>query len=163
MRKPSAIPELLELEHLLPVLFLVLTLFPKRVPPRNELVHDEACCPDVDWLPVALSSGHLLRCLIDERSATLLHALPCLILDSQPKVDELDAVILALLADHDVAGLQISMHIVVPMDVLEAQENAPHNGGALLVLEVPVAVALHQRAQGAAASELHFHHGVVVV
>ena len=157
LREPSSIPKLLELQQAFSIPPLVFTFFPQRMLSGDQLVHDEARSPHIDRLSIALPTRHLLRRLIDECATTLVHALPGLVLHSEAEVNQFDCVISALLPDNYVRWLQISVDVIMPMDVLDAQKNVFHDESAILVLQMPISVSFHQGAESSALGKFHFH------
>ena len=87
------------------VCYIIVTPLPKRMPSSYQLVHDEARCPHIDRLAITLSSSHLLRRLIDQRTTRFVHALSRLVLDSKSKVYKLDLLKLLSIGKNHIGGL----------------------------------------------------------
>ena len=101
------------------VCYIIVTPFPKRMPSSYKLVHDEARCPHIHRLAITLPSCHLLRRLIDQRATSFVHTLASLVLDSKSKVHQLNLLELISIGKNHIAGLQVSVHHIMSMEVLQ--------------------------------------------
>jgi len=110
------------LEFVLVAVF-VLALDVEGVVAADEFVHDEACGPQVHRLRVRVLTQHLLRRLIHQRPASVVYPPRYyrLNLNRQPKVHQLHRRKVLNGLHHDVARLDVSVHQVKLVDVLQTQ------------------------------------------
>jgi len=100
----------------------------------EEDVEDDACAPDVALFIVLLPQN--FRSYVVRSSELLLEEDPCSEFGGCAEVDDLDFRILVVLVKQEVLGLEVPVHDVLAVDVVERGEHLLHDVGRVPLAEV---------------------------
>ena len=161
--EPSTVFQPFIVQSLGSICFICVIFLPKWMLASYHLVHDKACCPDVDRLTVALTTRHLLRRLVHQRSAGFVHALSCLIFYGETKINQFAAFQLISIGNDDIAWLQIPVNIIIAMQMLQPKQYSFDDFGAILILHMfpRVCICLLQIHQRPTLGVFHTHYHII--
>ena len=131
-RHSGGVLEALEVLHDLLHLQFVNAFFPDRMPPRQQVKHDDSRGPHVCFLCVSEDIRHLLRRLVQKRTA-LRKVRDCVqrVLHRQAKVNQLHSTQVLVTAKDDVVRLDVPVdYVLLVMQVRQSLEQTLHDLGA---------------------------------
>ena len=127
-RLPDAVVEVVgALTHLLHDVLVGLTI--ERWHAREENVSNDATGPDIALLVVVLVED--FRCDIIRRAELLVEVAVWIVDEGRAEINDLDLVVLLVLLEQDILGLQITMHNVPLVAVVDAGEDLFHEHGTV--------------------------------
>ena len=132
-RLPDAVVEVVgALTHLLHDVLVGLTV--ERWHAREENVSNDATGPDIALLVVVLVED--FRCDIIRRAKLLVEVAVWIVDEGRAEINDLDLVVLLVLLEQDILGLQITMHNVVLVTVVQSIQDLSEDPSSHFLTEV---------------------------
>ena len=116
--KFPTVSQLFEVNCFSLVFDFVITFFPQWMLSSYHLIHNETSCPNIDSFSVELTTLHLLWCLIDQCTTSLIYTLPSLIFNGQTKINNLDSLKVSKILYYNIGWLNVSVNIIISMNLL---------------------------------------------